>query len=214
MELINDLAQQYADKFTSPEDDLLKKIYGKTVANHPQAQMISGHVQGKLLSFFSEIIKPKYILEIGTFTGYSAICLSKGLQNKGELHTLELNKKDAETALSNIKQAEKNNQIHLHVGNAQQIIPQLNYKWDLVFIDADKTGYITYYEMALPRLSENGFIIADNVLFHGEVLEQEITTKNARAIDAFNKHVAADERTEQILLTIRDGLMLIKKKTS
>ncbi len=105
-----------------------------------------------------------------------------------------------------------NNQIHLHTGNARDIIPTLPYLWDIVFIDADKTGYIEYYELVVPQLQKNGLIIADNVLFHGQVLEQEITGKNAKAIDAFNKHVAADARTEQVMLTLRDGLTLIKRK--
>ncbi len=212
MELINNTAEKYAAAFTSSEDAVLKKIYEETIANHPQAHMISGHVQGKLLSFISDMLQPTYILEIGTFTGYSAVCLSKGLKQNGELHTIEISEEDAKTALANFTLAKNNNLIHLHVGKAIEIISQFNYKWDLVFIDADKTGYIEYYEMVLPRLSECGIIIADNVLFHGQVLEEHITGKNAKAIDAFNKHVAADERTEQVLLTIRDGLLLIKKK--
>ncbi len=212
MELINQFAEKYAEEITGNENSLRKKVYDETLKNHPQNNLMSSFVQGKFLSFLSRMIQPKFILEIGTFTGFSGLCLSEGLQQNGELHTLELREEDAKIARTNFTFSEKNNQIHLHVGNAAETIPKLNYTWDLVFIDADKTGYIEYYELVLPRLNKNGFIVADNVLFHGEVLEENISGKNAKAIDAFNKHVAADERTDQVLLTIRDGLLIIKKK--
>jgi len=212
MELINSLVEKYAETFTSPEDALLKKINEKTYATHADPQMLSGHVQGKLLEFISILMRPKYILEIGTFTGYSAICLAKGLQADGELHTIELRAEDASICAKNFEQSEQHKKIHLHIGNAREIIPTLPYLWDLVFIDADKPAYTTYYEMVIQRLNDNGLIIADNVLFHGQVLEEPITGKNALAIEAFNKHVKADERTEQLMLTVRDGLLLIKKK--
>jgi caffeoyl-CoA O-methyltransferase len=212
MELINSLVEKYADTFTSPEDALLKKINEETYATHADAQMLSGHVQGKLLEFISTLLQPKYILEIGTFTGYSAICLAKGLQANGELHTIELRTEDANICAKNFEQSKLHKKIHLHIGNALDIIPTLPYLWDFVFIDADKVSYITYYEMVIQRLNDNGLIIADNVLFHGQVLEEPITGKNALAIDAFNKHVRADERTEQLMLTVRDGLLFIKKK--
>ena len=212
MELIHPLVEQYAEKFTSPENNLLRKINEDTYAHHADPQMLSGHVQGKLLEFISTIMQPKYILEIGTFVGYSALCLAKGLQPNGELHTIELRQEDAALSLKNFKASELHNKIHLHTGDARDIIPTLPYLWDLVFIDADKPGYITYYELVVERLSKTGLILADNVLFHGQVLEEPIKGKNALAIEAFNKHVAADERTEQVLLTVRDGLLLIKKK--
>jgi predicted O-methyltransferase YrrM len=212
IEIISSKAEQYAAKYTSPEDALLNRINKETTQDHPQAHMLSGHVQGRFLSFLSSILQPKYILEIGTFTGYSALCWAEGLKPNGELHTIEIRKEDAEIALTNFKFVEKNKQLILHCGEAQRIIPTLPYKWDLVFIDADKVSYIEYYEMVLPQLSERGFIVADNVLFHGQVLEDTIEGKNARAIDEFNKHVANDLRVEQVMLTVRDGLLLIKKK--
>lgn len=212
MELVNPIAEQYAEAFTTREDELLQKIHDETVANHPQAHMISGMVQGQFLSMISELTRPLYILEIGTFTGFSALCLAKGLQEEGELHTIELREADAETSRKNFALSKWNNKIHLHTGNALDIIPALPHQWDLVFIDADKTGYINYYELVLPRLSKNGLIIADNVLFHGQVLQQPLKGKNAVAVDAFNRHVAADNRTIQVMLTLRDGLMLIKKR--
>lgn len=212
MELINTDAENYAIANTSLQNEVLQKIYSDTLRNHQQAHMMSSDVQGRFLAMMSKLLLPKYILEIGTFTGFSAICLAEGLQENGELHTIELREEDAHTCAENFALAQMDNKIHLHTGNAKNIIPTLNYTWDIVFIDADKTGYIEYYEMVLPRLNKNGLIIADNVLFHGEVLEENIKGKNAIAIDAFNKHVAADERTEQVMLTIRDGLLLIKKK--
>ena len=214
MQWINELTEQYALNNTSELDDVLKKIYNDTIANHPHAHMISSPVQGKLLEFISCMLQPEYILEIGTFTGFSAICLAKGLKNNGELHTIELRDEDANTAWKNISLAGMDQKIHLHRGDAHAIIPKLSNKWDLVFIDADKISYVAYYEEVLQRLSARGYILADNVLFHGEVLEEEIDGKNAKAIDAFNKHVAKDHRTEQVFLTIRDGLLLLKKKSS
>lgn len=211
MELVNPLAEQYAQQFTSPMSELLHRIHQQS-NQHSQAHMLSSEVQGSLLSFISQLLQPKYILEIGTFTGYSALCLCTGLQPGGELHTIELREGDAAVASSNFKLAGMENEIHLHTGDARDIIPTLNYQWDMVFIDADKTGYIRYYELAVERLRGGGLIIADNVLFHGQVLEEKINNKSAKAIHAFNQHVAADERTEQVLLTVRDGLLFIKKK--
>jgi len=212
MQWIDKLAEDYASTYTSLLDDVLMKVYDDTNASHPEAHMISSPVQGKFLEFISSLLQPKYILEIGTFTGFSAICLAKGLQPGGELHTIELREVDANTAWKNIIAAGFTDKIHLHTGDARTIIKDLPYKWDLVFIDADKTSYITYYEEALQRLSDRGFILADNVLFHGQVLEERISGKSAKAIAEFNDHVLNDERTEQVLLTVRDGLLLIKKK--
>lgn len=212
MQWIDKLAEDYSSTHTSSLDSALQKVYDETVANHPEAHMISGPVQGKFLEFISSLLQPKYILEIGTFTGFSAICLAKGLQTGGELHTIEMREQDANTAWQNILAAGFNEKIHLHRGDAREIIKTLDHKWDLVFIDADKTSYITYYEEALQRLSDHGFILADNVLFHGQVLEEKIDGKSAKAIAQFNNHVLNDQRTQQVFLTIRDGLLLIKKK--
>jgi predicted O-methyltransferase YrrM len=191
---------------------LLRSINEETLKDHPQAHMLSGHVQGRILAFISKIIQPKYVLEIGTFTGYSALCLTEGIVEGGHLHTIEIRQEDANIALKNFKASEKNNIITLHVGDAKEIIPTLQHEWDLVFIDADKVSYTEYYELVLKQLSKKGVIIADNVLFHGQVLEQPIKAKNAIAINLFNKHVANDPRVEQVMLTVRDGLLLIKRK--
>ena len=192
-------------------DDVLQEIERYTMSNHPHAQMLSGQVQGKALEMISCMIKPLRILEIGTFTGFSALCLVKGLQQGGKLHTIDIREEDALLAKHYFEKAGVLDKIMLHIGDAKNIIPGLNENWDLVFIDADKTGYIDYYELTLQQVKKGGFILADNVLFHGEVLEEDITGKNAKAIHAFNRHVAADSRTEQVMLTVRDGLLLIKK---
>jgi predicted O-methyltransferase YrrM len=212
MDLIHPLAEAYAARFTSPENDLLKQINEQTTSGHAHAHMLSGHVQGKFLSFISTILRPKYVLEIGSFTGYSALCLAEGLEPVGELHTIELREEDAATSKANFSKSVWDKQIHLHTGNAREIIPQLPYPWDLVFIDADKTAYIDYYELVMPRLRTGGLILADNVFFHGEVLTEPVNGKNGKAIQAFNTHVLNDARTEQVLVPIRDGVLMIKKK--
>jgi predicted O-methyltransferase YrrM len=189
---------------------VLTEIEEYTLQHHPHAHMLSGHVQGKVLEFFSCMVQPKNVLEIGTFTGFSALCLAKGLQLNGVLHTIELRDEDAKTAQQFFDKASVKN-ITLHTGNALQIIATLTQIWDLVFIDADKTNYINYYELILPNVKTGGWIIADNVLFHGQVLENEVVGKNAKAIHEFNEYVTNDKRVEQALLTVRDGLLLIKK---
>lgn len=211
MELINQLAQQYALDTTSPEDELLQQVAAFTMSNHAHAHMLSGHVQGTFLTILSSLIQPCRILEIGTFTGYSALCLAKGLKSGGVLHTVELRGEDAAVANSFFQQSADHGKIVLHVGNAMEIIPVLNEQWDVVFIDADKTEYIDYYELIMPTVKKNGLIIADNVLFHGQVLADSVSGKNAKAMEAFNNHVKIDERVEQVLLTVRDGLLIIRK---
>jgi predicted O-methyltransferase YrrM len=208
---IIDQAISYSDVFTTPTDNLLQIILDETRATHPKAHMLSGEVQGQFLSMLSCMKKPMHILEVGTFTGFSALCLAKGLEPNGKLHTIENRIDDAAKAAGYFAQSHDAHKIELHVGDAKEIIPTLPFAWDIVFIDADKTGYIEYYEMLVPQLAKGGIIIADNVLFHGEVLEENISGKNAVAIHAFNEHVKSDPRTTQVLLTIRDGMLLIQK---
>lgn len=211
MQLVNGKAEEYAYKYSSIEDELLQKIETQTIASHPHFHMLSGSTQGKLLELLSKMIHPQKILEIGTFTGFSALSLVKGLSHEGVLHTIELREEDAKTAQQYFNESGYANRIQLHLGDAIKIIPDLKEEWDLVFIDADKVNYIKYYELTLPNLKPGGWIIADNVLFHGQVLEEKINGKNAQAIQAFNEHVKNDSRVEQVILTVRDGLMLIKK---
>ena len=211
MQLVHEKAESYATNYSTPQDLLLQQIESDTLLTHAHAHMLSGAGQGKLLQFISEMLKPAKILEIGTFTGFSALCLVKGLQPHGMLHTIELREEDGNIAQQYFNKSSSADHIQLHKGNALDIISSINEEWDLVFIDADKVNYINYYELTLPKLKQGGWLIADNVLFHGQVLEEEIKGKNALAIHAFNEHVKKDHRVEQVLLTIRDGLMLIKK---
>jgi caffeoyl-CoA O-methyltransferase len=212
MDIVDPLAQVYAERYSSPEDPLLQEIAAYTKANHPESQMLSGHLQGRFLEMISKLLRPRNILEIGTFMGYSALCLAQGLTEDGQLHTLELRDADADRAAGYFQRAKYPNRIILHRGNALEIIPTLGETWDLVFIDADKVSYGEYYELVLPQIRPGGLIIADNVLFHGEVLTASVKGKNAIAIQAFNELIAADKRVEKVMLTVRDGLFLIRKK--
>jgi predicted O-methyltransferase YrrM len=212
LEIIDSLAQAYAEQFSSAEDALLQEIAASTQALHPHAHMLSGHVQGKFLEMISCLMQPRRILEIGAFTGYSALCLAKGLLKDGKIHTIEMREEDAAVARANFSRSNASEKIILHVGNALDILPGLQETWDLVFIDADKVNYINYYQLVLPFVRSGGVILADNVLFHGQVLRQPVSGKNAKAIDAFNKYIQQDGSVEKVLLTIRDGLLMIRKK--
>ena len=212
LDLVNLMAQAYAEKYTSNPNLVLDELASQTYSTHSQAHMLSGKVQGRLLEMISCMVQPRRVLEIGTFTGYSALCLSKGLRKEGLLHTIEVRSAEAEIARAFFKLSVWQEQIILHLGNALEIIPTLEENWDLVFIDADKVHYIDYYQLVLPRVRPGGIIIADNVLFHGEVLQENVKSKNAQAIQAFNDFVAKDDSVEKVLLTVRDGIMLIRKK--
>jgi caffeoyl-CoA O-methyltransferase len=212
MEIINPRAQAYAEKYSSKLGPLLEEIEGYTMRHHPQAHMLSGALQGKLLAMVSQLLRPRRILEIGTFMGYSALCLAEGLTEDGRLHTIELRGEDADRAEGYFRRSNRADRILLHRGNALAILPTLDENWDIVFIDADKPGYSDYYRLVLPRVRPGGLIIADNVLFHGEVLSEPVEGKSAKAIQAFNDLVGADEAVDKVLLTIRDGLFFIRKK--
>jgi predicted O-methyltransferase YrrM len=212
MEIIDPAAQAYAQRYSTPTGPLLQEIAAYTEAHHPEAHMLSGPLQGKFLEIISQLLRPRRILEIGTFMGYSALCLAAGLTEDGRLHTIELREADADLAAENFRRANWQDRIILHRGNALAIIPALEETWDLVFIDADKPGYADYYKLVLPRVRAGGLIIADNVLFHGQVLRPNVEGKSAKAIQAFNELVAADESVEKVMLTVRDGLMFIRKK--
>ncbi len=212
MQLVNEIAEAYAARYSSPTDHLLQENEQFTLHNHPHANMHSGAVQGKFLEMISRMISPHKILEIGSFTGFSALCLAKGLPPGGWIDTIEIREQDAATARGYFNRSPNKDQIRLHVGDAKEIIPSLEPGWDLVFIDADKVSYIEYYELSLQRIKPGGWILADNVLFHGQVLENPPPGKNPKAIQAFNYYVAADQRVEQVMVTLRDGIMLIRKK--
>jgi caffeoyl-CoA O-methyltransferase len=210
MHIVDPAAQAYAERYTTTEDELQREVARLTEAEHPKAHMLSGHLQGKFLEMVSCMIRPRRILEIGTFTGYSALCLEKGLTDDGFLHTIEIRPADAATAGLFFEKKDVK-RILLHVGEALEIIGQLDETWDLVFIDADKVNYSVYFDLVLPKVRKGGFILADNVLFHGQVLADEVKGKNAVAIQSFNEMIAARTDIESVLLPLRDGLFLIRK---
>jgi predicted O-methyltransferase YrrM len=212
LELINPLVQEYAEKYSSAEDALLKEVADFTYSNHPEHHMLSGHLQGKFLEMTSMMIRPRRILEIGTFTGYSALCLAKGLTDDGLLHTIELRENDATTAKGFFDRSAYKEKIVLHTGDAKEIVTKLDEIFDLVFIDADKAGYIEYFNLVFPKLRKNGFIFADNIFFHGQALEAEPKGKNAKAIKEFNQYINERTDIEKMILTLRDGLYLMRKK--
>jgi len=203
---------RYIENHTTPEDKVLYELNRATHLRTFYPNMLSGHVQGKFLEMVSRMIRPEKILEIGTFTGYSAIALAKGLIRGGKLITLEMNEEMEDFIMEYIEKSGIQDKIELRMGNALEIIPALNEKFDLVFIDADKEQYVDYYELALSVLNSGGFILADNVLWSGKVLEDDTKSdKETLGIKAFNEHVKNDDRVEQVMLSIRDGLMLIRK---
>ena len=212
MDLIHPSVQEYAERFSSAEDALLKEVADFTYSNHPESQMLSGHLQGKFLEMASMMIRPARILEIGTFTGYSALCLAKGLTDDGRLHTIELRENDAATAKGFFDRSAYKEKIVLHTGDAKEIVTKLDDTFDLVFIDADKPGYIEYFNLVFPKLRKNGFIFADNIFFHGEAIEVNPKGKNGKAIKEFNEFINNRTDIEKMVLTLRDGLYLIRKK--
>jgi caffeoyl-CoA O-methyltransferase len=210
MDFIHPDIQKYAEQHTTDETQLLKKINRHTHASVLMPRMLSGHLQGQLLSMFSHMIKPRTILEIGTYTGYSAICLASGLQAGGKLITIDINEELEERVRAHFEEAGLNDQIDYRIGDATRIIPQLPGNFDLVFIDADKENYSQYFDLVIDRVNLNGYILADNVLWSGKVLDAK-PDKDTRAIVAFNEKVHADKRVENILLPVRDGIMVMRK---
>lgn len=211
MDLIDPKAQSYAEYLSTPEDELLHEISLYTEQHHAEHHMLSGHLQGKLLEMISRMIQPRRILEIGTFTGYSALCLAKGLTSDGQLHSIELREADADIAKGFFNRSSFAERIILHTGNALDIIPFLKEDWDLVFIDADKVSYIEYFKNILPQVRQNGFILADNIFFHGEVLAEEVKGRSAKAIQEFNAFIRERNDIDKMVITLRDGLYLVRK---
>jgi len=212
MDFIQPAANDYVMHYSDATPAYLRPMYEQTISSHPHAHLQSNWNQGGFLSFFSKIMSPQSILEIGTFTGFSTLCLAEGLNHNGSLDTIELRAEDANLARTHFDASPRGHQIISHIGDAKKILPTLDKQWDLVFIDADKTGYIDYVNLILPMLSEKGVIIVDNVLFHGQVFEENITGKNAIAIHAFNEYILQHQDIEKIMLTVRDGLTLMRKK--
>jgi predicted O-methyltransferase YrrM len=203
--------QQYVEAHSTNESDLLQKINRETHLKILKPRMLSGHLQGRVLSMLAHMIQPKYILEIGTYTGYSALCLAEGLSKDGKLVTIDVNEELEPVVREYFKDSVFDQQIEFKIGNAQEIIPDLSYEWDLIFIDADKGSYPTYFEQTLPQLRKDGFMIIDNVLWSGKVADHSKTDKATESIRAFNKMVQEDSRVENVLFPIRDGLMVLRK---
>jgi caffeoyl-CoA O-methyltransferase len=202
--------EQYAQSHTSVESELLKKIDRETHAHVLMSRMVSGHLQGQFLSMVSCMIKPKTILEIGTYTGYSAICLAEGLSEVGKLITIDINEELETRVRGYFKEAGLENKIDYRIGNASHIIPMLNVSFDLVFIDADKENYGLYYDLIFDKVPVGGFILADNVLWSGKVIQAK-EDKDTKAIKDFNNKIQADSRVKNILLPLRDGIMMVEK---
>jgi caffeoyl-CoA O-methyltransferase len=212
MDLILPAAQEFAEIASSAESPLLQRLNRDTLDHVSGAQMLSGHLQGTFLMLISKMIRPKTILEIGTFTGYSAICMAEGLAEGGHLDTIDSNAGLLDMCNKYFREAGLQEKIRTHTGDALEILPNLKGKYDLVFIDADKSNYSRYYDLVFDKLPSGGIILADNLLFHGETLQASNLTEQALALISFRDKVKADKRVEQVLLTIRDGLLVVRKK--
>ncbi len=212
MEFIEPAISAYSEKHTTPESTVLQELNRETHARVLMPRMLSGHLQGRVLSMFSHMIKPKLILEIGTYTGYSAICLAEGLIPEGHLHTIDINDELQPLVKSYFSKAGMEKKITTHYGNAVNLIPALQGPFDLVFIDADKINYSNYYKLVFDKVNSGGYIIADNVLWSGKILEDTSKTdKDTRALQDFNEMIRQDARVENVLFPIRDGLMVVRK---
>lgn len=205
---------RYLDNLANEESPLLQKISRETYMEVLMPNMLSGKVQGRFLSMISKMIQPTNVLEIGTFTGYSALCLAEGIKSNGVLCSLDINEELHERVKGYLKDYTGDIDIQLHTGAALEIIPTLKYTFDLVFIDADKQNYANYYNMVVPLLSSGKYILVDNTLWKGKVTDSILVEKDkdTKALDAFNRMVAVDNRVEQVIVPLRDGLTLIRKK--
>ncbi|TGE10250.1 O-methyltransferase [Hymenobacter fodinae] len=212
---LTDEAQAYADQHTTPESALLARLNRETHVQLLHARMLSGHAQGRLLSMLSHMIRPRRVLELGTFTGYSALCLAEGLAEEGVLHTIEQNPELESRIRRYVSEAGQESRIQVHIGDARHVLSSLAEPWDLVFIDADKINNDTYYELVLPQVRPGGFLLIDNVLWGDKVLPSysvKPSDKDTFAVRAFNDKVQADDRVENVFLPLRDGLLLVRKR--
>ena len=213
MDFLDSVIEQYALEHSEGESALLNELNRQTHIKVIQPRMLSGHLQGRILSLLSQSIRPKTILEIGTYTGYSALCMAEGLQKNGQLYTIDNNKEIAPFANKYFNKSSYKNLIKMIVGNALDVIPDLNLKWDLVFIDADKENYSNYFDAIIENVKQGGMIIADNVLWSGKVTKP--TSKNdveTQALKSFNEKVHSDSRVSNVLMPVRDGMMIMIKK--
>jgi len=212
MNFISPELEQYAGIHTSPESELLARINRETHLEVLQPRMLSGHLQGRILSLLSSLLKPKRILEIGTYTGYSALCLAEGLPADGTLITIDVNEELQARVQGYFNDSSYKNHIEYYIGDAMELIPTLSDMWDLVFIDADKKNYLNYYDLVIERMNPGGIILADNILWSGKVIDPAATDRETEILRRYNEVIHADERVENILLPIRDGIMVARKK--
>lgn len=212
MNIINDKIQEYAEAYSTREPELLAELNRETYVNYLFPRMLSGHHQGRFLSMLSKMVRPDRVLEIGTYTGYSAICLAEGLSDNGVLHTIEIDNENEDIIRRYITKTGNHEKIVLHFGNAMDIVPKIQETFDLVFLDANKENYVEYYKLVMDKVNSGGLILADNVLWDGKVLDQTLKDKESAGIREFNDYVKHDPRVEHVLLTIRDGIMVIRKK--
>ncbi|WP_370089424.1 O-methyltransferase [Ekhidna sp.] len=211
MEFLPDDLQKYVEDHSEPESDLLQQINRETHLHVLKPRMLSGHLQGRVLSMLSHMIAPKNILEIGTYTGYAALCMAEGMQKDGRLITIDNNEELAVRTKEYFSKSEYADRMDMRIGNALEVIPTLKEKWDLVFIDADKENYANYFDLVIERVNKGGFIIADNVLWSGKVFDMSKNDKDTEAIRTFNKKMHTDSRVQNVLFPIRDGLMILRK---
>lgn len=212
MDFIKENINNYAEDFTSPESDILQELNRETYLKVLMPRMLSGHLQGRALAMFSKMIRPKNILEIGTYTGYSAICMAEGLQENGKLISIDINEEYEERVKRYWEKAGIEKKTEMLIGDATEIIPQLTHNFDLVFMDADKENYPTYFELLIDKLPSGAYIIADNVLWSGKVTEPpKKNDRETQALQKFNQLILSDNRVENVLLPVRDGLNIIRK---
>lgn len=213
MYFISEKLDDYVVQHTENEPELLRELSRETFQKMLQPRMLSGHFQGRILSFLSKLIRPKKILELGTFTGYSALCLAEGLDKDGELHTIDKNEELVSFQRRYFNRSIHGSKIHQHTGCALEIIKKLNYKFDLIFIDADKSNYVNYFNLIADKIKRGGVLISDNVLWSGKVIEPlENSDLSTKVLLEYNKLLKEDPRFETILLPIRDGLTLSIKR--
>ncbi len=211
MDFLTPALQKYVEDHSAPESSLLSQINRETHLKVLKPRMLSGHLQGRVLSMMSHMITPKNILEVGTYTGYSALSLAEGLQKDGKLITIDVNKELEHVVRDYFEQSDYKEQLTLMIGKAKEIIPTLDYQWDLVFVDADKESYANYFELTLPQLRSGGFMIFDNVLWSGKVADHHKDDKATISIRSFNRMVQDHPSVENVLFPIRDGLMILRK---
>ena len=212
MDFIDPIIEQYALDYTDSESSLLNDLNRQTHLNILQPRMLSGHLQGRLLSTFSKALNPQKILEIGTYTGYSALCLAEGLNKNGQIYTIDINKELEEFAQNYFNASPYKNKIHFLIGDAAELIPEMKHIWDIVFIDADKENYSLYFDLVIDKVRKGGWIIADNVLWSGKVTKPTLNNDlETASIKAFNKKVNSDKRVSNVLMPVRDGMMLMIK---